>query len=171
MRILFQLLMYALLWTAVLMDFRHYRISNRLIAFGIGSGILSQLLSAGLSGFWMALTGLLLPVLLLGLPYILSMIGAADIKLFMLIGAFMGPGFTLLSIIFALLIGAFISLILMITYGNFFYRLDCFRQYIYRCFFSKKIQPYYNLKNPQKGETIHFSLCIALAAICVQFFI
>ncbi len=79
---------------AVRQDARYFKISNRLLIAGAAAAVL---LRTGLFGPDIIpdmAGGLLLPVLLLWPLFMLAMIGAADIKLLMVTGLFLGPAMT-----------------------------------------------------------------------------
>ena len=90
MHILLDVTLTIFLSAAVLLDFRFDKIPNPLIITGIFTGFLINGSFRGAHGLADALAGGLLPFLLLFLLHILSMIGAGDIKLFMVAGAFLG---------------------------------------------------------------------------------
>ena len=90
------ILLLALNLLAALSDLRSFRVSNQLIRAGAVLGLSLQLLLNGSRGLADALLGQLPPLVLLPL-FMFSMIGAADIKLFMVTGIFLGPGLCLKS--------------------------------------------------------------------------
>lgn len=81
---------------ASLSDLRSFRISNKLIRAGAVTGLAFSILFHGSRGLAAALLGLAPPLMLLPL-LMFSMIGAADIKLLMVTGIFLGPGLCLQS--------------------------------------------------------------------------
>ena len=166
MQIFMDGLLLAVLSAAVWSDMDAYRISNRLIIPAVVSGLFFNLLRLGLWGMGDGAAGCLLPLALLWPLYGLSMLGAGDIKLLMAAGAFTGVRGSIFSLIAALFVGAVISFALMIKYRNFLRRLKFFFHYFFQIKFKNGIKPYYHLKTPKKGETIHFSLCIALG-VCI----
>ena len=149
---------------AVIMDFRNYKVPNPLIITGIFLGFIFSSLDTGLHGFSDALAGSVFPAAALMFFYRWSMLGAGDIKLFMVSGAFLGLRGSIESIIFSLFIGAAISLTLLIKYQILIERLKYFSNYINHVIKLHHMDTYYDLKQPKKGETLHFSLCILLAA-------
>ena len=162
MHIFMDVILILFLSAAVLFDFKFDKIPNLMIIIGIFIGLLMNCYYRGFYGLADALAGCLLPFLLLFLLHILSMIGAGDIKLFMIAGAFLGLRGSIYSVIAAFFTGAVLSLTLMIKHQNFFSRLHYFMQYFNHLKNTRGQAPYYNLKQPRAGETVHFSLCIAL---------
>ncbi|MBS5520732.1 MAG: prepilin peptidase [Clostridiales bacterium] len=163
-------LILAVMSAAVWMDFDSYRISNFLLLPAAVVGIGLNTYESGLWGAKDSLAGCFLPFALLLPLYGLSMLGAGDIKLLMAAGAFTGFKGSIFSLITAFFIGAVISLTLMIKHRNFLPRLKNFFHYICQVKSKHFLGPYYDLKSPEKGETVHFSLCIALG-VCIYFLI
>lgn len=79
----------AILIPAVVMDFRKQKISNRLIAFGLFSGLILRILGEGSMGVVHFLVNISIPVILLFLLFWLRALGAGDIKLFSVAGGFL----------------------------------------------------------------------------------
>ncbi|MCR5790357.1 MAG: A24 family peptidase [Lachnospiraceae bacterium] len=75
---------------AAVTDLRYGKVNNELIITGILSGFFFFLSDAGIQGLTCAAAGLCIPLLLL-VFYRFGMLGAGDIKLFMMIGTFTGP--------------------------------------------------------------------------------
>lgn len=170
MQIFVDALVLILLSVAVCMDFHCYRIPNMLIVSAVFTGIGLNIYQYGMNGAGDSAAGCLIPFLIFFPVYALSMIGAGDVKLLMAVGAITGLTGSVISMIAAFFIGAVISFTLMIKYHNFLKRLKFFFHYLILSKSSHVIRPYYNLKKPEKGETLHFSLCIALGH-CVYLFI
>lgn len=74
--------MLPVLLAAVIEDFREYRISNRLIAFGLLCGLACRIVWQGAAGLFYGLINISIPVILLYLLFQLRVLGAGDIKLF-----------------------------------------------------------------------------------------
>lgn len=74
---------------AVVTDFREGRISNRLIALGLFTGLIFHILGEGSIGIVHFLVNISIPVILLFLLFQLRALGAGDIKLFSVVGGFL----------------------------------------------------------------------------------
>lgn len=151
---------------AVWMDLCSYKVSNGIAVAAAASGLLLNFGCFGREGFLDALAGSLLLFGILFPLYCFSMLGAGDVKLFMAAGAFTGIRGSLFSLAASFLIGASFSVTVMIKHQNFFKRLSYLYFYFLQIKSKHGIKPYYPLKYPVQGETIHFTLCIALA-VCL----
>lgn len=79
------------LGVAAYYDFRSHRIPNRVVLAGLLSAVaLNTLLAAGIGG-WSSLAGLGLGLALMLPFYLLRALGAGDVKLIAVVGAFLGP--------------------------------------------------------------------------------
>ncbi len=93
-----------LLLAAVFMDFREQRISNRLIAFGLFSGLILRIVGEGSIGIVHFMVNISIPVILLFLLFQLRALGAGDIKLFSVVG-----GFLMMEQLFAVMLASFFA--------------------------------------------------------------
>ncbi|MBV8036199.1 prepilin peptidase [Roseateles sp.] len=114
------------LWLAgaAMSDLRSRRIANRWLLAGTGVALALHLLAmAGnarpLAGHgWSApLVGAALGLLLLLPLYLLGAMGAADIKLMTMVGAFVGPLGVATAVLYSLLAGGLLSLLYLNTAG------------------------------------------------------
>jgi prepilin peptidase CpaA len=94
----------ALLCTAAVIDLRTYRIPNRLTAGGALIGILWSLLPGGL-GVLDALGGAALGLVALLPLYVLRVMGAGDVKLMAMAGAFLGAPQVLMAALLSFIAG------------------------------------------------------------------
>lgn len=89
---------------AAVYDIKTWEIPNTLIVIGIAAGSLVSIMTEGFSdGLKNSVFGIVVPVALLFILFILKLMGAGDIKLFSVAGAFVGIS------IFKVLLYAFIS--------------------------------------------------------------
>jgi len=122
------LLLALLLAAAVASDIRSRRISNRLVGFGMAAGLTLHATvtpGAGLFGtpfgslgLWMALGGLVLGLALLLPMYALGALGAGDVKLMAMVGAFLGPQEMLGVTLFSLVAGGLLALLFALLDGS-----------------------------------------------------
>lgn len=113
-----------LLLTAAWSDYKHHRIPNSIVFSGVVLGILlNSLLAHGLGfaspyapgagGFVFALTGLGLGLACLLPFYFLRAMGAGDVKLMAMVGAFLGPADLLGAVLFTFLAGGAMALVVV----------------------------------------------------------
>lgn len=155
---------------AVYMDFKCYKINNKLIIIGMCIGSLHNFVFQGLYGLISSLLGGIAPIGLLFFLYIGSVLGAGDIKLFAVVGSFAGISFCIQSIAIAFSIGAIISLVKMVRYGIIITRLRYFTEYIFRLIHTKKLSSYHNVEEKKEEWIIHFSLPISLSVVILCIF-
>ncbi|MCW5599723.1 MAG: prepilin peptidase [Nitrosomonas sp.] len=111
-------------------DIRHFRIPNLLIFSGVIIGILLNILLpqnfggigmlASLAGFGVGLA-ILLPL------YLLRALGAGDIKLMAMIGAFVGPADILMITVYVILAGGVLALAVVLLQGRLSKLIDNFK--------------------------------------------
>jgi len=108
-----------LLLMAVWQDIRHYRIKNTLVIPGALAAVIAHTaLPAGL-GFYTALLGWLTGLALLLPLYLLRVMGAGDIKLMAMTGAFLGPQATVIACLYILVTGGVLSVLVALSRGQF----------------------------------------------------
>ncbi|MFU0827959.1 MAG: hypothetical protein ACFWTJ_10605 [Lachnoclostridium sp.] len=172
----------SLLFIAVLDDLRSWKVSNSLILIGILAGMIYDIYEYGWTGINIWLSGVFLPILLLFPLFMIKALGAGDIKLFSVIGSFCGGTFVLKSIAAAFIVGAGMSLILLIKNKMVYRRFSYLFHYIQRIipkFISKKatdekavmpyskegyegkrIEPYFDGKEKGYEGAVHFSIAV-----------
>lgn len=121
-------LLVGLLLLAVYHDVRSRRIPNRLVFAGALAGLLfNTLLPAGAGlltatpgalGFWPALGGLALGLALLMPMYAMKALGAGDVKLMAMVGAFVGPHAVFFCLLSSLLAGGVLALVVAACHGT-----------------------------------------------------
>jgi prepilin peptidase CpaA len=117
-------LLLALLLAAVATDLRSRRIPNTLVLAGIALALLSHAIAlsgmgqplAGTS-WWAPLAGLAAGLAALMPLYLLRALGAGDVKLMAMVGAFVGPPTVLTATLYTLLAGGLLSLAVMLGQG------------------------------------------------------
>lgn len=112
-----QITLCVLIFGAAWNDCRSFRIPNRLVAFGIGAGIVVNMLApviaglpGGALGAWRAAQGMGVGLAALLPFYCIRVLGAGDVKLMAMIGAFLGPGAVTIIIFMSFLVGGLLSL-------------------------------------------------------------
>lgn len=150
--------------TAVLCDLGKGNIPNELIMAGLGFSVIYQYFSAGIMGLMLCMGGMILPVILLGPLYYFRMIGAGDVKLFCVLGGFLGPGLCFQCIVRAILAGGVISLLILVYYKNFTERLFYFLNYIDEYLETGNWKPY--LPGVSEQARFCFSIPVLFSVLC-----
>ena len=100
----------ALLAFALLSDVRERRIPNALVVTGLLVGLAGHAWLAGVSGLMFAASGALAGLLCLLPFYISGALGAGDVKLMAMCGAFLGPLQVAVASVASLLVGGVIGI-------------------------------------------------------------
>ena len=161
-----QIFLFLYLFTAVLEDFHSRRIPNWWIVVGLGAGALS-LLEDRAYPYHYYVIGCLIPFFLLILLYGIRVLGAGDIKLFMVTGLFMGSIEILQVIAWSFLFGGIYAFIRMVRRKNFRQRFAYLFSYVKRVAISGKAEDYV-AGSWEEEIVLHFSLCILLGCLPVM---
>lgn len=100
-----------LLLLATREDIRSHRIPNKLILVGVVLGLVFSGLLPGGVGWLAALKGLALGIAVLLPIYLLRAMGAGDVKLMGMVGAFLGPGDLIGAVITTFIVGGVMALV------------------------------------------------------------
>lgn len=99
-----------------LTDLKEQRIYNKVIYPALIAAVILNSISYGFNGFKLTVTGFAVGLAILLVPYFLGGIGAGDVKLLALIGAFKGSIFVMNTAIYMALIGGIIALIIILVH-------------------------------------------------------
>lgn len=154
----------AIVMAAVLCDLQSQRIPNGVIFTGMTCGFCYQILQEGSIGFILFAGGCLMPILLFSVLYYFRMIGAGDIKLLCVLGAFLGPYECVVCMTAAVLVGGGISLVLICRRRLFMKRLSYLAEYISQYSNDKVWKPY--LKEVGEEARFAFSVPVLVAVLC-----
>ena len=102
--------MLALLAIAVLSDMQERLIPNQLVVIGLLVGLTGQTWLGGGIGFTVAASGALVGLICLLPFYISGRLGAGDVKLMAMCGAFLGPLHVVVASVASLLVGGVIGI-------------------------------------------------------------
>ena len=108
----------ALVLAAATVDVRSHRIPNRLVIAGALTGILFQVVHAGFAGCLDALAGIAVGMGLFLPLYALRAMGAGDVKLMGMVGAFVGPGGAVAAVLFACVAGGVLAIAVALRNGQ-----------------------------------------------------
>ena len=115
------ILLWGLLAAAVWHDVRRRRIPNRLVFSGAVLGVLLNSLAlpgVTTAGPWLALGGLAVGLGLLLPMHAMKALGAGDVKLMAMVGAFLGPRATVFAVLCSLLAGGVLALAVAVYQGT-----------------------------------------------------
>jgi prepilin peptidase CpaA len=165
-----EIILILVLIPSVIGDCLEYRIRNPIIIFGLLLSLFYQITIAKMNGLHNWLLGCILPILILGILFLVKVLGAGDIKLFSVIGGFCGPRFVLRAIVVSFVIGALLSIIQIIRYRSLMNRLQYLAKFISKSFSEKERKPYYVASRDGRSCVIHFSIAIVMAVfLCLQY--
>ncbi len=156
----------SILCAALVSDLKRERIPNRLICAGMAAGVCCRILAWTPFGWGSFFLGLLLPFLICWIPFRMGAVGAGDVKLLVVLGAFCGGQDIFFCIFFSFLFAAGISLGRLLSLRQFRQSLIQLFQYFQNIFLRGKIEIYPG--RYVKEHTIHFSAAIFLGyAVCL----
>ena len=104
-------IMLTILGIAVLNDLQNRRIPNQLVVFGLLLGLTGQTWLAEGGGLTIAASGALVGLVCLLPFYISGGLGAGDVKLMAMCGAFLGPLHAVIASVASLLVGGIIGVV------------------------------------------------------------
>lgn len=105
----------------------------------------------------------MIPILLLFLLFYFKMLGAGDIKVFSVLGSFLGWGIVVRIGAISFVYGAIWSIVKLVYYRNAKQRLKYLMQYISTSLLLRKRTPYLIRGEQSKYYTVHFSVIILWA--------
>jgi len=105
------LFVYALISSAVIMDYKYFKIPNSFNLWGLISAIFLNLFLEGQYNLYSMAIGLLMPFLLLYPVFIIGGIGAGDVKLLCVIGIVLGMKSSMIFTVYCFLIAGIIGIL------------------------------------------------------------
>ena len=147
----------------MIMDLRNAKIDNGWILFSMFLGLMICIREKGISGVCFFVTGSSFPLFLIIL-FLFGMLGAGDIKLFCALGGVMGTAGILKCILVSFILGAFISVLILMFSRSFCERILYFIYYIGQTVRERKVIPY-RRKDISASENFHFTVPIFLSVV------
>lgn len=141
---------------AVVQDMHGLKVSNRLILLGFCAAVPLRIMWGGVENIVWALPNIILPVVILYLFYLSGALGAADIKLFSLVGSFISLKELIYCVGISFVLGALFSLAKMLHDRTFQARMTMGLMYIYAVM-QGEIRAYEMVDDE---NVIHFSAMI-----------
>ena len=164
-----------LLIGAVVWDLSKTRIPNALILSGLIIGVFYRVLCMGERNYLAILLGIIIPVLLFFPLFLIRAMGAGDIKLFAVTGAFFTIRENLKCIVLAIMLGGVFALIKVLFYRNLRERLKYMFTYFRKVLQCAGTGSLYGFSYVDREDTesvkragIKFSLPILIAVIIVM---
>lgn len=149
---------------AMVMDLRTAKVDNGWILFSIGMGLGIRLWEEGAAGLISFAAGCLLPLVVLGGLFLFHMMGAGDIKLFCALGSAWGARAVWKCILVSFILGAGISIAILISEGNISQRFQYFLRYIDETVKTGQIRPY-SRRDISALESFHFTVPVFLSVV------
>ena len=103
---------------AARMDYLEQRVEKKLLYYGFFAGFLYRLAAGHLFPWWQSFLGLFLPIVFLFPLYLAHVLGAGDLKLFSMIGCFLGFPLTEELVFYSFLFGAAAALAHAVWHGR-----------------------------------------------------
>ncbi|MDQ0351314.1 prepilin peptidase CpaA [Alkalibacillus filiformis] len=107
-------LLFIVLLICLVTDLKERKIYNKVLLPAFVAALLLNSFFYGLSGLGDALLGSLIGFAILLIPYLMGGMGAGDVKLLAVIGAFQGPIFVVVTAIYMALLGGLVGLAMLI---------------------------------------------------------
>ncbi len=136
------------------------KVSNRLILSGLAIGMVSRIWFGGIRVVLPYLGNILFPVIVLFLLYLAGILGAADIKLFSVIGGFVTLKELVWCMALSFAVGALLALFRMVAGRTLLTRLSCGMGYI-ADLLRGNIHAYEQVEGRQ-GNLMHFAVAILI---------
>lgn len=148
---------------SVIMDVKNARIDNGWILFSVCVGLYFKIYKGGFPAVISFAVGMMTPLALLGILFYFRMLGPGDIKLLCALGGVMGSREIVCCIIASFLMGAVMSMAILIFYGNVSQRIQYLYQYLQEYLHTGIRKPYYKKGMPL--ENIHFTVPVFLSVV------
>ncbi len=163
-------LLIIVLLIAVTFDVRSHRIPNWLTFSAFIIAIIYNVWTKGFDGLLFSITGLLVGIAVLIVPYLIGGMGAGDVKLMGAIGGFLGPKNVFLAFLCSAIIGGLYALILLGLKGH---TMETFQRYgtTLKTFLLTQKLIYVSPVPHKNGPKLYYGVAIALGTIIsVAFF-
>ncbi len=144
---------------AAFFDMKEFRIPNQLCIVGILNGLCYHFIIEGLQGFSNYLGGMIIPLFCLGILFYFRMLGAGDIKLFAVVGSFLGKD-VIWIILYSIFVNGIFAFFILYKKKAFIQRFRYFGQYMKTLFLTGEKKPYCGDDWRESPFVIHFTLGI-----------
>lgn len=155
-----------LLLTCAYTDLSKRLIYNRVLLPVAIFGLVYALLTGGISGIGQSISGLVLGLFLLLLPFCLGGLGAGDVKMLAVIGSLQGPHFTFRAFLLSALVGGMWSLVYLVRKGKLLYTLNTL---VLKAYFLSRgmpaTEPVAKLNEFSLKDTLPYGAVLALGTL------
>ena len=146
---------------AALTDMKYRKVKNIHLLMALLLGVCLMLWQGQISD--LSLKGLIIPFVLHYIPFKLRVVHAGDVKLFMVIGLFLGPVFVVGCIVWSYLAGGTAALLIMLKRGILMKRLIKLGQYLKEIMLLRTPIPY--ISDDSKQASLPFALMIHIGVL------
>lgn len=151
---------------AVVTDWREHKIYNKLLVPAFFTALLLHTFQGGISGLTSSLLGSALGFALLLFPYLMGGMGAGDVKLLTVIGAFGGASFVITSFLYGAIIGGLISAFLLARRKAL---VNTLKHFLLFLLILQKSQHLSETMNNARLEKFPYGIAIALGTLIALF--
>ncbi|MCT4597599.1 MAG: prepilin peptidase [Vallitalea sp.] len=155
------ILIILLLTISLYTDTKTYKIKNNVVLLFLLLGLIINYVYLGVNGIQIWFIGFIVPIIILFILFVVSMIGAGDIKLISAIGGILGIEFLINSSKYIIIVAALIAIIKMIRHKQLISRLVYFYNYILDIIITRKVSSYCELKSEDKSYILRLSYAIS----------
>lgn len=150
-------------------DLKERKIYNRHIMAGLlCAGLLNVWQLGFRAGFKFTIGGLAVGILLLFIPFLLGVLGAGDVKMLGMIGAFSGVPLVIYILLAGAVCGGVLAVYKMVRTGRFFKRLRRLPVEFYCAIFTRTTVHLQNLDDEKDDSgTIPYGVALALGVVLV----
>lgn len=155
--------LFAVAGLSLCMDLKSGKIPNGLIVCGWCMGLLYHLLKWNWIGVLTFIGEAGFPLIVWGIFYYFRMIGAGDVKLFSVLGAFLGISLCGRLMLSSVFLGGIIAAGLLVVRGNLYWRISYFQCYVESLIRKEGWKSY--REGETKESTFHFTVPIFVSVL------
>lgn len=159
------ILLFTTLLICLYTDIRFKKIYNAVTFPAMVAAVILNLYLYGLKGGAESIKGLLAGMALLFIPFVMGGMGAGDVKLLGVIGAFMGPEFVWNAFLAMAITGGVISLAIILRSNNFAHRLKAVFYTLLSLFFRTPKMQILETIDSSTALTFPYGIAITAGAV------
>lgn len=151
-----------IIFVGLVQDIFSYKVKNKTILLGLIMGSLFLILNKDLNSTLNSIIGMMVPILILSPLFLFRMLGAGDIKLFSVIGLFLGAIAVTRIMLVSIVIGGILSFIKLVKNKNIKHRVNYFIHYMRGIYNGGSVE-YYDAKTDNYKNALHFTIAIFMS--------